>query len=514
MPNHKLFKDLDAATTPWPWDNSSQCCSLNKRTALESLTYDFDFLVEIFRCVDDPGSPEQISELYNRVVNYPIQNGLATFDLKSTIGVRPKRSFTTAELLNSGSFIDFTKGLFSRFFKIDNRPIYDSSERLILSKGSFDEQLYPMDEVLKECINFSLNSGWYGYSSSLGRDSTREALAQLESNKIGFSYSMDNVALTLGATHAIGMFSGFLKEYLKANNAGGIALIPNYPPLLASLRRNWPLELVPADFPDGNISIKKLIDNISVDTPFVLLQTVINPLGLKIPEPELEQLIDKCYPNTLVILDESHEYFQFGNQESPSSKRGYRNVIRVNTTSKGLSTPGIKTGWLLADTNIIKHFYEFASVFYGSPPSLFYLMLEVWARFENWEISKVNEVSNAQLLEFESGYCLTKEKLSTAFDSYRQSKCFRRKDISENKALLIEELEKKSIGYIYPDYSINLCLDLNTSVPDYAMFLSYRNEKNISIYPGILNFFHTNKCLQRISFMIDKQKLIKGISRL
>ena len=67
-------------------------------------------------------------------------------------------------------------------------------------------------------------------------------------------------------------------------------------------------------------------------------------------------------------------------------ERSRRNVIRVASLSKTHSVPGMKLGWIVAHPDFIRGYYEYASTTYGGPPSLFYLLIEMAARFEQWDV--------------------------------------------------------------------------------------------------------------------------------
>ena len=131
------------------------------------------------------------------------------------------------------------------------------------------------------------------------------------------------------------------------------------------------VQLVPLVSGPVHTRLDSLFAALGANPDLVLLQTVTNPTGLRVEEAELEHFINRCKPTT-VILDECHECWS-DSATPPSMSRARPNVIRVKSVSKLLAAPGLKVGWMVAGRPAAARLLQYASMMYGSPPSIFYL---------------------------------------------------------------------------------------------------------------------------------------------
>jgi aspartate/methionine/tyrosine aminotransferase len=445
-------------------------------------------LLDLYERARNPEDAIELRDLWlGRVEQELGRNSHRGYLAEKWRAARPVRKVAPEEVLASRATPRMVKELFNWFFRDDLYGELRSSEHLILSSGSVDEEVWGLPETLKECIRFPLERDWYGYSDSRGRVPAREAIAAYESERIdGATYQAENVAITMGGTFAISSLGDFI--LLGAPRTGSPILcgIPNYPPLVESMARRRDVQLVPLPSTSGYMSLDPLVTALRPDTPLVLLQTVANPTGALVADSALERLIRTASPSTMVLLDECHEWL--GPTERFSRVRASPNVVRVFSVSKGWSAPGLKVGWIIADPDFIKDYYEYASTSYGGPPSFFYTFVEVLARMERWLVNGIELPDVAELNEFEPSYHLELRHLQAAYQGYRNERIAREKALITLRDASIAGLAGVSKTIIIPRHSINMAVEFPGWEDSYKCFRDLLRETGVAIFPGILTF--------------------------
>ncbi|MET7608648.1 aminotransferase class I/II-fold pyridoxal phosphate-dependent enzyme, partial [Streptomyces avermitilis] len=321
-----------------PRPRSTPTPALHARTPGSPSPVRLDFgpdehLAAVFERAGDPADPAELRDLYvGRVEDALGPRSTRPHLAQAWRATRPRRAVTEEEILASRSTVRFVKEMFNHYFRDD---LYGSLRRpgqLILSSGSVDEEVWGLPAAVKHCISYALERDWYGYSDSRGREPAREAVAAYESAKLdGARYDLGNVALTMGGTFAVNSVADFVLTG-RATTAPVLCAIPNYPPLVESLARRAPTRLVSTPSVDGVTSLAPIIEQLRPDTPLVLLQTAANPTGALVDEAELETLIRRAGPHTMILLDECHEWL--GPNQRWSAARAADHVLRVRSQWK------------------------------------------------------------------------------------------------------------------------------------------------------------------------------------
>jgi len=444
-------------------------------------------VIDVVARANDPDDPWELRDLYLGRVEQELGGDALWPDLQDQWRrARTRRRVEAADVLRSRATVRFVKELFNWFFRDDLYGVLRSDSHLILSSGSVDERAYGLPDVLKECIRFALDRDWYGYSDSRGRIPAREAVAAYESARArNVEYDADNVALTMGGTSAISSLADFLRPRGHGSEPA-LCAIPNYPPLVEAIARRMDVQLVPVGSRGGVTSLEPLIDALSPATPLVLLQTVTNPTGAVVDENQLERLIKRASSSTTILLDECHECL--GDLPPQSPARSAPNVVRVSSMSKTWSAPGLKLGWILADSAFIDEYYEYASTTFGGPPSFFYTLVEVMARMERWMIESVDLAGAAQRAEFEPSYGLSRERLAAAYGSYRRDRIARETGLLRLREAAIAGIARPSVTVVRPRCSINMAVHFTNSDDSYRCFRQLLAQTGVAVFPGILTF--------------------------
>ncbi|MGY0236076.1 pyridoxal phosphate-dependent aminotransferase [Longispora urticae] len=445
-------------------------------------------MLEVYRRATDPDDPFELRDLWLGRVEHELGPHSRRSELAELWrSSRVRRNVEPADVLRSRATARFVKELFNSYFRDDLYGELRPQAQIVLSGGAVDEQEWGLPETLKECIRFALERDWYGYSDSRGRLPAREAIAAYENARIaGDAYGPENVAITMGGTAAISSIADFVLQGGSVPSGPVLCATPNYPPLVEAVARRHDVRLVPVGSEDGRTSLAPLLAALTPDTPMVLLQTVGNPTGAAVSEAELATLIDACGPRTLIVLDECHEWL--GPPPRLTASRTAANVVRVSSLSKNWSAPGIKTGWLLADTGFVAEYYEYASTTFGGPPSFFYTLVEVLARMERWMLDGVDRLGLSHLHEFEAGYNIRHDLLQRAYDSYRRERRERESGLLTFRDAACARFVEASAGIVRPHYSINMAVQLSGWDDSYLCFRDLLRETGVSVLPGIITF--------------------------
>jgi aspartate/methionine/tyrosine aminotransferase len=445
-------------------------------------------VLDVYARARNPEDPFELRDLWLARVEHELgPDGLHTGLAARWRSSRRLRSVQPDDVLGSRSTIRFVKEMFNWFFRNDVYGDLRPLAQVILSGGAVDEQAWGLPETLKHCVRFALDRDWYGYSDSRGRGPAREAIARYENARIdGALYDAGNVAITLGGTFAISSLADFILHETRPGGAPAICGIPNYPPLVESIARRGPTRLVPMPAAGGRTVVDELIAALTPDTPLVMLQTVTYPTGIAINEADLERLIQASSPNTMLLLDECHDWL--GPNQPRSALRAAPNVIRVSSISKTWSAPGLKVGWILADERFVDAYYEYASTTLGGPPSFFYTMTEVLARMERWMVTGVEEPAADELAEFEPAYGLDRAGLVAAYQAYRLDRLGRERELEATRQAVVNRLADLSVQVVRPRYSVNAAVMFPGYDDSYLCFRDLLRRTGVSVYPGILNF--------------------------
>jgi aspartate/methionine/tyrosine aminotransferase len=445
-----------------------------------------DRVIDLFEKVNDPDDPLALRDLFLARVEAELPAGRSEV-AQTWSAARRRRTVTADEVTHSRTTVRFVKELFNAYFRDDLYGRLRSDSHVILSSGSVDETVFGLPEALRACIEYAVDRDWYGYSDSRGRRPSREAVAAYENTTVSNApYDVDNVCLTMGGTFAVSAVADFLLGLKPSEGAApALCAVPNYPPLLEAVARRHPVRLVPLECGPAGSSLQPLLDAMTPATPLVLLQTVTNPTSTAIPEAEIERLLRTAAPHTVVLLDEAHECL--GPAVTRSEWRAAPHVVRLVSLSKSFSVPGLKLGWLMADAGFVSEFYEYASTSYGSPPSVFYLFIEVMARLERWRREGRERLGPEQLAEFEPVYGLTLRVLDEVYQDYCRERTWRDTTLVDLREATVARLRTLGFEVVQPTHSINAAVRPPGCDDGYRWFRSTLARVGVAAYPGTLN---------------------------
>ncbi|GAB1539728.1 pyridoxal phosphate-dependent aminotransferase [Scytonema sp. NUACC21] len=289
------------------------------------------------------------------------------------------------------------------------------------------------------------------YQQQAGDKNLREAFSQLEKQRTGISYTVENVMIVSGALRGFSL----VLDCLTRKKTHIIEIVPTYP-LLAGQVRNV-LErlggtlttIIPKDTKTFQITLDEVLPHIKSDS-VIYLTNPNNPTGIYIPDNVLFKIIATCEEvGAYIILDEACDipfnlnYHQKFYLDSPV-------VIRILSLSKTYLLAGFRLGYIVAHPELIETFSNTYSFSDGNAPLI-----------ANKAIMKY--LNTPHLMSFISQIFRNKVKLA----SHRFSKC----------SSITEFIEPEACFYIF--------LKINYSKNSWFLFKELLAQ-GINVVPGCL----------------------------
>jgi aspartate/methionine/tyrosine aminotransferase len=409
----------------------------------------------------------------------------------------------------------YYKYFFNHFFHKDLYGQYDSEENVVLSTGALDQDEMQLPGSLKYAIDFALANNWYGYSCSLGRESAREAIADLEKLKTGNDdLSRDNVALIKGVTDGLYHLVSFLKEQSATDDFRILTHLPTYIPFATACEKIARTTFVDL-MDEAKLDVGKIIGSMDDQTKVVLLLADFNPIGKGLSTADINRLADHCRTRGVYLLvDEA------GAKYPEADRNGlWPNpyLIRLESLSKKMSVPGMKLGYFIADKQLVEKFYERASTCYGGPASFFYLLQEFEARFNTFRLEGLTALTEKELSLFDANYRLSLGWLQFLYDDYRRNQQYFSDKIESQRSYAISLLNRYKptliSDIIIPDTGINILVKLNSDLNSYEFFRKLLVKKGVAVFPGICSGVKDG-CWVRITVGVKRDLLVDGLEKL
>ncbi len=191
----------------------------------------------------------------------------------------------------------------------------------------------------------------HGYTSGVGGDPLREAVARNLSERFGVKARMQNVFISCGAAPALEAVLLALRSNEKSEI---IAVAPYFMEYKAFTEANGlKFVLVPADLEKFQVNIPALAAAVNENTQAVILNSPNNPSGAVLTRETLlavaELLTERSeqYGHPIyIIADEPYRELVYGDAVVTFIPTLYRDTIVCYSWSKSLSMPGERIGYV------------------------------------------------------------------------------------------------------------------------------------------------------------------------
>ena len=214
------------------------------------------------------------------------------------------------------------------------------------------------------------------YPKAWGQPELRKTIAEYYNPHYGSSIDLENDMIFAGGRPSLIAYLMFLEKYIQVRIAS-----TEYTPYYDMLRlMNREYELIDSTIENKfNPTIDQYIGNDSNIRKLILLSNPCNPTGITRHGNELKELVEKAsFSENGLLVDEAYELFH----TPPVSALEYikdidnSNLFVAGAATKGLQTPGIRIGWVVAAKKYIEILGNFSSFGMGgvSRPSQLYAL--------------------------------------------------------------------------------------------------------------------------------------------
>ncbi len=221
---------------------------------------------------------------------------------------------------------------------------------------SIGQPNFPTPEHIIEANIDALRAGQTGYTMDAGLPELLTELAQYYSARYEREITEDNILVTSGATE--GMFLA-----LSGTAAPGRQFLvadPTFTMYAPLIRMNGgEVKTIPTRPENGHqLDPQEVIDNISMRTFAIVLNSPGNPTGAVYPRETVEAIVQEAaYRGIYVFSDEVYDHLVLDEMEYPSVIRctsDLDHVMAVSSFSKTFAMPGLRVGWIISSQGAIK----------------------------------------------------------------------------------------------------------------------------------------------------------------
>ncbi len=114
---------------------------------------------------------------------------------------------------------------------------------------------------------------------------------------------------------------------------------------------NIPLEIVPMKS-DWSLDTEKMLLKAKENDSGLIFANPNAPSGLGLTREQVSEMLKKADPNNIFVVDEA--YCDFGGESSISLLKEFKNLLIVRTFSKSLCGAGLRLGYVVSNSEIIK----------------------------------------------------------------------------------------------------------------------------------------------------------------
>jgi len=207
----------------------------------------------------------------------------------------------------------------------------------------------------------------HGYTSAVGCDELRSALAASMTRRFGMAFGPENFFITSGAAGALTACFAALTEDRGSEFIALAPFFPEYRVFAETLGGH--LKVVPADEERFQIDLAALERTVTKQTKAVIINSPNNPAGVVYTRETLTALADLLRRKSaeigrpiFLISDEPYRELVYGGAEVPFVPGIYENTIVCYSWSKSLSLPGDRLGYVLIPEQTAEWKNVFAAV--------------------------------------------------------------------------------------------------------------------------------------------------------
>jgi aspartate aminotransferase len=242
----------------------------------------------------------------------------------------------------------------------------------VISLGAGEPDFDTPDNVKKAAIQ-AINNGETKYTAVDGTPKLKEAIVNKFKNENGLEFSKEEINVGAGGKQVI------FNAILATINPGDEVLIPapywvSYPDIVL-LAGGVPKVVICDENDEFKISAKKVKENLTQKTKWIILNSPSNPTGSCYSKDEIDSIADvlKDNPDVMIMSDDIYEHvvyegFKFYTIAQNENVR--QRTLTINGVSKSYSMTGWRIGYAGGPKDLIKAMAKIQSQSTTNPSSI------------------------------------------------------------------------------------------------------------------------------------------------
>ena len=208
-----------------------------------------------------------------------------------------------------------------------------------------------VDDTIRQILSDTPSVAVHGYTSAIGLQKTRQAIADDLNSRYGESITADELFIGCGTSQEL------CAVFLALSVPGGkvLTIAPYFGEYIPFVQNaGMELDVVPADVPGFQINFEALTEKITENTCALILNSPNNPSGTVYTRQTLEKLgklltekSEKFGHPIYIVADEPYRELVYDGVEVPYIPAIYPDTIICYSYSKSLSLAGERIGYIL-----------------------------------------------------------------------------------------------------------------------------------------------------------------------
>ena len=208
----------------------------------------------------------------------------------------------------------------------------------------------------------------FGYTESIGTLELRKKVCEHYKKNYNSNISMDNVAITAGAS--AGIFMSLLCLFEK----GSIIAItrPGYPAYKNIIKAlNLKVYYIDTHVKNNFQLTSNVVKNLPNNIKGIIISSPSNPCGSIILDDEMFNILEICRSKSIkVISDEIYHKVEYQNKKLDTAFNFDASTTVINSFSKYFLMTGYRLGWIIGKKDFISQIRNLSMNFYLSPSSI------------------------------------------------------------------------------------------------------------------------------------------------
>jgi len=236
------------------------------------------------------------------------------------------------------------------------------------------------------------------YPKTAGEEVLKEAQRNFVKRRYGIELKSNQLLPTFGTREVLFNFPLFLKPKKTAFPNPFYQIYEG-----AAIAAGSKIKYLPLTKENG---FKNSISQLDGDEDFIILNTPNNPTASVMSLDELCEWVEYALKNDVVILsDECYSELYF--DEKPASileacikvgNNEFKNILAINSISKRSSAPGLRSGFIAGDSEILKNYLQFRTyVGCAIPLPLQYAAAVAWSEDKHVEFFRYEYKKNFEI---------------------------------------------------------------------------------------------------------------------